>query len=709
MKSLFLSVVNMSITGSYVILFILLARLLLKKAPKKYSYALWAAAAFRLCCPVTFRARFSLFSLKPFEMSAAQPPSGGLTYLPPDIGAQPVPQIATGIPAANAVINPVIMDGTLHRATMAELQTAGTLLWLAGILALLLWAGYSALRLHRSLGTATRLEEGIWQSEQVRSPFILGLRHPKIYIPYGLDDTTLQYVLEHERYHLRHRDHLVRAFGYGLLTLHWFNPLCWLAFHLMSRDMELRCDEAVLAGDTDRADYSTVLLSFAANRRMPLPSPLAFGETGVRQRIKNALRWRKPPRWALIAAALACVLILAVCAADPRTGLLEGEQIDYALCGDRRVADADLQTLLALINQAHYSRHSTGQVYNSDTDTLVALYDADGSVWTLHYWYCSGFSWDPRHLGEDDYYTVLSKLDPDGNPVKAWKLEYDFDKLFLYWKNAALEGVTEPVKLLADLDAGIEQALLANADSPRHDLTAVAWEELGRETHRAGDSTRITVYLWAVDLSWSYTLEEGEDAGGSSYPAVVTFLQDPLGNYQQIGFKMPRDGSYYDKDIRAMFPADTLPRLWKLSGDSRELHDLCWQKLSAAKPAALAEKITLLFDRVASGPLHSSNPGSYISAHPDEWTELLHYSEATFEWCCTRFLQGGQYGLEGHLYWAAVNQLIDGEAIKSVTGTGQDNFDAWYSYVQSLDDKNGREFLQKYHPWGYRLLQIAEQ
>lgn len=795
MKDLFLTVLNMSITGSYVILFILLARLLLKKAPKKYSYALWAVAGFRLCCPVSFRSVFSLFSLAPFDMAAAQPAVGGLTYLPPDIGTRPAPQISTGIPAANAVINPVLPDVTAYTSPLAELQTVATALWLAGMIALAGYALWSWLRLRRSLDTATRLEEEIWQSETVRSPFILGLLRPRIYIPYGLEPAALDCILAHERYHLRCRDHLVRPFAFALVTLHWFNPLCWLAYILMSRDMELRCDEAVLAGRTDKTAYSTLLLSFAANRRMTL-APLAFGETGVKQRIKNALKWKKPARGLALLALVGCILTLAVCAADPRTGLLEGEPISYALCGDSRVAEADLQILLELINTSGYSRHSTGQVYRSDTDTLVALYGEDGTVWTLHYWYCSGFSWDPRHLGEDDYCTILSRLDSDGNPVSAWKLEYDFDDLFVYWKKTALNGVQEPVKLLQkyptffrisgakgyevyvrdngftlmsgtnrlklreeveqqpaasfeeilaildalgaqedeitflrfaedgspeavprdsvdprfDLDYCIEQALLANASSPRHDLTAVSYHLFDQKTEQVADTTRVTAYLWAVDLSWRYTLEEGgENTGGSSYPAVVTFVRRDSGIYEQIGFKIPRDGSYYDDDIRAMFPAYLLYQVWELNGNSQALHDLCWRKLSAAKPAALAEKIGTLFVQVASGPLHSSNPGSYIEAHPAEWAELLHYGEATFEWCCRRFLQGSQNGLDGHLYWAAVNQLIDGEAIKSVTGTGQESFDAWYNHVKTIRDKNNMEFLQKYYPWSYRLLIIADK
>lgn len=309
MEALFLRVLNMSLTGSYVILAIVLARWLLKKAPKKYAYGLWAAAAFRLVCPVSVSAAFSLLGALhvPVEQHA-------VTYVPQNVGLAARPTVLLG-----GVMLPLPAATPQTSANPMQIWIfCGTVLWCLGMAAMLIYAVVSVLHLRRRLRTAVRLEENVYQSETVCSPFLLGLVRPRIYIPYGLDGQTLDYVLTHERYHLRRKDHWVKAAAYLILTIHWFNPLVWLAFFLMGKDMEMRCDEWVLAGTGHSAKaYSMTLLSFAANRRFPSPSPLAFGEGSVKARIKNALRWKKPGRWVQLLALVFCLTVAAACAANP--------------------------------------------------------------------------------------------------------------------------------------------------------------------------------------------------------------------------------------------------------------------------------------------------------------------------------------------------------------------------------------------------------
>jgi len=328
MEKLFISIINMSITGSYVILAVLLIRFLLKHAPRKYSYLLWSVVGFRLCCPFTFESVFSLFSLKPFDMTAAQRKADHvLTYIPENIGMMDTPQITTGIPAANSLIYGSMPDGVIHNfygqptysANPMQIWTAvGMYVWLTGIALLLIYTVASCIYLRVRLNRATILQDNVWQSEHVQSPFILGILRPKIYIPYHLEDDTLDYILMHEKYHIRCLDHIVKPAAFFILIIHWFNPLVWLAFVLMGRDMEMRCDEWVLSQtDGIRKAYSTSLLSFAANRRFPSPTPLAFGETGVKGRIKNILRWKKPKVWITITALILCLAVLIACAANP--------------------------------------------------------------------------------------------------------------------------------------------------------------------------------------------------------------------------------------------------------------------------------------------------------------------------------------------------------------------------------------------------------
>ncbi|MDE5893443.1 MAG: M56 family metallopeptidase [Acetatifactor sp.] len=342
---LLIQVLNMSLTASYCILAVLVARWLLRRAPKKYAYLLWLVVAFRLCCPVSFNSPLSLFNLGIFDQEVAE--GHTMAYLDEDVGLQQNPQLATGLavsPWQNTVggqesgtvashgkpendiadqslyiplpgpgneansINPVQVWGAV-----------GMLLWLSGMAIMLLCGLGSYLVLRYRLRCSVLLRDNIYQSEQVISPFILGFWHPHIYIPFGLEEHTLELVLAHERYHLRRRDHWVKLAAYLLLVLHWFNPLCWVAFRLMGRDMEMSCDEHVLAERQHSCKpYCNALLAFATGRRSWSPSPLAFGESGAKGRIHNALKWKKPGTWVKVAAVVLCMATVITCALNPQ-------------------------------------------------------------------------------------------------------------------------------------------------------------------------------------------------------------------------------------------------------------------------------------------------------------------------------------------------------------------------------------------------------
>ncbi len=328
MEAVFLRILQMSGTASVVIFAVIVLRALLKKAPKKLSYLLWSAAAFRLCCPVSFRAMFSLFRLeKPMRQAvtaAAQavriapavPVQSPLQYK--DVGANlTIPYLP--VSPAPAVDSPLPLSAAEPLTSVQLLTRVGTILWLAGLACMAVYAVFSFLRLKNDLSAAVRLEGNVWQSDRIRSPFILGVFRPRIYIPFGMDGVRMDYVLAHERYHITHLDHLVKPFAFALLAVHWFNPLVWLAFVLMGRDMEMRCDEAVLSQmGGGRKAYSMTLLTFAAPKCFPAPSPLAFGESGVRQRIRNALRWKKPRLWVTLTVLAVCIFAVAACSANPK-------------------------------------------------------------------------------------------------------------------------------------------------------------------------------------------------------------------------------------------------------------------------------------------------------------------------------------------------------------------------------------------------------
>ena len=311
MEVIFLRIVKMSLAGSVVILAVLLLRLALRSAPRKYSYLLWAAAAFRLLVPVSLPSPLSLFRL------LGRDGGGSSTLLSLPLGPELSASGATWEEAGTVSSLPTQAIPIPSPAAEAAFPWLRLLawVWLAVLAALLLWGLLSVLRLGRHLGTAVRLEGNVYRAEGLVSPFLLGRR---IYVPWGLEGKDLDYALAHEGCHLRRGDPWLRLLGWLVLCLHWFNPLCWLGYLLMGRDMELSCDEAVLArlGDV-RREYCESLLRIAERGRPLLPAPLGFGELGVRQRIVNLLRWKRRKGWVSVAALLLCLLFFAACATDP--------------------------------------------------------------------------------------------------------------------------------------------------------------------------------------------------------------------------------------------------------------------------------------------------------------------------------------------------------------------------------------------------------
>ena len=311
MTDIFLGFLNRSLAAGILILAVVLVRLVFKKAPRWLLCALWALAAVRLVCPVSIE---SVLSLIP----SAEP-------VQPEIIVSAQPAITSGIPAVDAIVNPPLAaaftPSPAQSANPLQIWTfVAACVWLAGIAALLLYAAVSALRLRLRVRTAVRLEGKVYQSEFVSSPFILGVIRPRIYLPFGLEAGAQAMVLAHERAHLRRGDQLWKPLGYLILTAYWFNPLCWLAYILFCRDIEAACDEKVVRelGEGCKAAYSRALLACSVPRKLITACPLAFGETGVKSRIKSVLNYKKPAFWLVLAAVLVSAAVAVCFLTDPK-------------------------------------------------------------------------------------------------------------------------------------------------------------------------------------------------------------------------------------------------------------------------------------------------------------------------------------------------------------------------------------------------------
>jgi len=530
MEAVFSRVLDMSLTASYVILAILLIRLLLKKAPKKYSYALWLVAAFRLICPVSIESAFSLFNLK-FDLSKTVgvtlrdvpqhsvsdyiPPVQNVPVTPPsvspDIIPSPTPGFAENIPVVPSA--PAILAEPEATITLMGVLAV---IWCVGIAALLIYSVVTYVKLKRQMSTAVLLEGDVRQISGIRSPFILGFIRPQIYIPYHLSDSELSYVLAHERYHLKRRDHIVKPLAFLILALHWFNPLVWLAFHLMVKDMEMSCDEKVLAQDESiRKDYSSTLLSFAAGRSFPAPSPLSFGEGSVKSRIKNILNWKKPALWLTVAAIVICIVVIAVCGTNPRVLISMSDVGSVYAKGEEMSANAKAE-LITLINEHSKTVYRKAPDTVGFADSRAIINCNDGSSYTVHYWYCSGFSFNPAHYGEDDYYTILSRLDADGKVEKSWKMEYDFDAEFLSWLKANAAENIYPF----GSEFTLSEAIFKRDNGVTLPIeTAESIRLEGGRAFYSGDELRGTFEQWSiVEKNWDNYLS-GASGTWSAYNA----------------------------------------------------------------------------------------------------------------------------------------------------------------------------------------------
>jgi beta-lactamase regulating signal transducer with metallopeptidase domain len=269
----------------------MILRLFLKKAPKKYSYALWAVVFVRLICPFTIELPVKTVPIRPQSISG-------------DIVSSPNPSIQSGVSTIDTVVN-TVLDRTLppvHAgASINPIQVwlaVGEFLWCIGILSLLLYGVLSYVRLYRRVSTAIRIRDNIFETDHITTPFVLGLVNPKIYIPIGLSEKELEFIILHEQTHIKRYDYLIKPFAFIIVAFHWFNPLVWVSYYLLAKDIELSADEYVMKQSMAdiRGEYSITLLSLSA-KKSGLLSPLAFGETGVKERIRNVLKYKKPTFW----------------------------------------------------------------------------------------------------------------------------------------------------------------------------------------------------------------------------------------------------------------------------------------------------------------------------------------------------------------------------------------------------------------------------
>ena len=359
MAAVFLKLLNLSISASWLVLAVLVLRLVSKRSPKWMNVLLWGIVALRLVLPFSIESALSLI------------PSAE-TVSPVAVQSAPAPTITSGVSVIDNAVNPSLSEhfAAVPTASVNPLyvwtEIAGWV-WLIGLGAMLLYALASYLRLRRRVSVSLPIQDNIYLCDAISSPFILGVVKPHIYLPSGLDEVQRQNVLSHERAHLARRDHWWKPLGFALLAVYWFNPVLWLAYALLCRDIELACDERVIRTMDESAvkTYSTVLLACSMLRKAAITCPLAFGEVGVKERVKNALHYKKPAFWVVAASVAVCVVVAVCFLTNPPTDTDAAGLIGFHR---ERVTYAD-------VTDENGAQPSNVQLTAEETDAVYALLD----------------------------------------------------------------------------------------------------------------------------------------------------------------------------------------------------------------------------------------------------------------------------------------------------------------------------------------------
>lgn len=574
MEGIFLKLLNMSVAAGWMILAVAAVRIFLKKAPKWISCALWGIVAIRLVCPFSPESSFSLIPSRELLSSET-------------VRFAREPAIDSGIPYLDEAVNPVFSSSFAPApgASVNPLQVwmllAG-ILWGIGLAGMAVYALIGVWRVRRKVREAVFWQENIWICDRVASPFILGIVKPRIYLPSGMEAGQRDYVLAHERAHLTRRDHWWKALGYLLLAVYWFHPLVWAAYVLFSRDLELSCDEKVIrAMDLEeRKAYSRALVACSMAKGTMPACPLAFGEVGVKERVKKVLHYKRPGFWLVVGAAGVCILMAVCFLTNPKQG---GGETKAAM-------DAGGETEAAM---------------DAGGET-EAVRDADGQA-------KAAGNADGQEIVQDVIGMVL-----DANE-EVQEADFTYTDYKEYLASAIRSAILEENKSVYDTSFDV-----ACCDF-------VCLEMAPRISETDGVSIIITYYGWAMYEAYQVSEEGLVCAEGSYLPVALTFEEEEE-NFRLMEYWKPREGGYFVPDVREKFPA----RVAEAAIDSQKYMLLqkqsCYQQAVAYSGLNTDVVIGGLLDEICGEPSASSNPQDYIDAHIREYQELLFYGDYLLEY-----------------------------------------------------------------------------
>lgn len=710
MNEVFLKILNMSITASWLILAVLLARLLLVKAPKWTRCLLWGLVAVRLILPVSLQTAFSLI------------PSS--ETIPADIAVQPDPAIRSGITIVNQTVNPILRSSFTPAPSdsVNPLQVwiaLAAAVWIAGVAAMLLYAFFSFLILKRRVRACVPIGGRARACDEVRSPFILGVFKPVIYVPSSLCEEALEHVLEHENAHLSRRDHWWKPLGYLLLSVYWFNPLCWLAYILLCRDIEMACDEKVVrAMDREKAAaYSQALLDCSRPRRSIAACPLAFGEVGVKQRIKGILNYKKPAFWIVVAAAVVAVGLAVFLMTDPFA------KKDPA--PETAPVTAEPETLAAL-------REKFPEYFGLDTMKGLEVYVWQMAPEVTRCGLLSGTNREKtyeelialKHATLEEMQAILSTYDVPDEMISVVGYQHLLSSYvppdvgyLKEFREKLLEGRTLTVSLAGkahlvrlgwtDGEAIARNAL--NADLPANDARLPVYR------FDTASDARLAVASFAGASGFEEAIAAYGDDFYAENSLIAAYLCAPSGSFRYAVRDLTvRNGAFcmavYQSNDPESYTDDMAAWLVLAEVSDRDLEGCTsFDARLVSRPAGTVEE---LFEIIMSSPSYSSVTGDYLNAHEKEHQALLASPESTLRYIFSQFLdEPEQNGLKGQLMIIILSEIEPDPSSEGYITTGtQEYFEqAWRQKALTLRKDHGDEWLRENHPAKYLLVTMLDE
>lgn len=629
---------RINLVTSIVILIILGARLILKRAPKVFSYALWAIVLIRLLIPVSIESPISVVP----NTSAA---SGAVinSALPEIEFETPRDREQNDYESQNTTSE----DVQVYISRTMEPIVYLSLAWLVGVAVMVLYSGFSYLKIRKKVQIAVPLRDNIWIADDIKSPFVIGFLKPNIYLPNNLGEQEQEYIILHEQHHIKRCDHVIKALAFLALTIHWFNPLVWIAFVLACKDMEMSCDEAVIRklGSDVRADYSASLLTLATGHRIIAGTPLAFGEGDTKGRIKNLAKWKKPAIWVLVLTIIIC-LILGVC-----------------LLTDR----------VSRQNKHVGTTFYYGNVTEQSEDRIDVLCN-DGTNRVFYY-----------EAGNDD---IPADLTGKQVEIRA-RLQEVTGNLF----TTRVSQV--PDTRFGTLDEAIQNAILA-FHSHRQDqeiLDCVSFFTYSSEGRSPAGSNKVDLVTeYGIVYHQGYRLEGGKlvEDGGCNVPTVLTFRVDDDGQYILAEYWEPRDGNYYPEDIKAKYPAFVWPDTQKnLFEQKIAVFNQAMEGFNVGPEVIIDHLITDICDRERWAPGFAD-----LMTMCETQREILsYYGRDTLVYCFNQFGERNQDDLRGQVMAYVCSDILESMGQKPIEGwswqrSGQDWFNTF-----TQDTPNWQQYL----------------